>query len=100
MLPAHPPLPTASNLPFQFSVGIHISISMCESDEGARTAATRQCAGSTTGGGAEVPGAWNGPAGTLVAAVIVTFGSESVRRLSHATAGAASAWNANAPINK
>src|SRR5688572_10613108 len=46
MVPAQPPLPTAWNLPFQFSAGSQTSISMCESDEGLRTTATRQWAGS------------------------------------------------------
>src|SRR4051794_25347535 len=42
MTPAHPPLPTASNLPFQFSAGIHTSIGMSESGDGLTVAATRQ----------------------------------------------------------
>ena len=52
MMPAQPPLPTAWNLPFQFSAGSQTSISMCESGDGFSTAATRQCAGSTIAGAA------------------------------------------------
>ena len=48
MLPAHPPLPTAWNLPFHFVSGIQTSISMCESAVGVSTAATRQCPGTAS----------------------------------------------------
>src|SRR5882724_1561990 len=65
MLPAHPPLPTASNFPFQPEAGIQTSISMCESVDGANTAATRQCAGRLA------------VAGRASAAVMGVLGSES-----------------------
>src|SRR5436309_2202488 len=95
MVPAQPPLPTAWNLPFQFSTGIHTSMSIDESDEGFNVAATRQCAGNrigcagaaaprpagppAAGGGAPVPGPGgvNGPAATRSAAMIVVSGSVS-----------------------
>src|SRR6185503_21161831 len=102
MVPAHPPLPTAWNLPFQFSAGSHTSISICESDEGFSTTCTRQCAGSTICGAGGPPprppaapprpcafgatgppggpcgaGGVKGPAGTSCADVIVVFGSAS-----------------------
>ncbi len=70
MFPAQPPLPTARNLPFQFSTGIHSSISMWEVEDGVRTAATRQCAGN----GAPAPRprpACAAPAGRNSAVVIV-----------------------------
>jgi hypothetical protein len=64
---------------------------MRESPDGVSTAPTRQCAGRITAGGAGVPGAWNGPAGTSDAVAIVVCGSASARRLSHDAADAASA---------
>jgi hypothetical protein len=105
MTPAHPPLPTAWNLPFQCSTGSHTSISIAESGDGFSIAATRQCAGSMIGGAAGAPprpplpppgvatagvwpragaasggapvgaGAVYGPAGTISANVIVVSGS-------------------------
>src|SRR5262245_13710811 len=99
MMPAHPPPPTNWNLPFQLS-GSHASISISESDDGRRIALTRQragtiCGGPATnvpptapprprpsaggaggGGAAPRPGGVNGPAATISAATIVTFGSE------------------------
>src|SRR5438874_8958811 len=86
-MPAHPPFPTASNLPFQSSAaGIHNSISMWESADGVSTMAARQYAGSISGGAVGAParptGARNGPAGTDSAAVIVTLGSLSDFKLS------------------
>src|SRR3954465_4658296 len=42
MTPAHPPLPTAWNLPFQFSAGSQTSTAMSESADGFSVAATRQ----------------------------------------------------------
>src|SRR5215469_14115720 len=83
MIPAKPPLPTASNLLFQSVAGIQNSTSMWESAVGAITAATRQCAG-TTGAGAAGPcpagapprpGMSSDPAGIISAAVIVVSGS-------------------------
>src|SRR6266849_1403255 len=46
IVPAHPPLPTAWNLPFQPDAGIQTSILMSESPVGFSVAATRQNAGS------------------------------------------------------
>src|SRR4029450_2905439 len=63
--------------------GIHSSISMCESDDGARTAATRQCAGSWAPAPRPLP-AWAAPAGRNSAVVIVVCGRDSVFRPSHA----------------
>ena len=65
MFPAHPPLPTARNLPFQLAAGIHNSISMCESADGVSVAVTRQNAGSclNSGFGRAAPGIENAPAG-------------------------------------
>src|SRR4029079_16286699 len=96
MYPAHPPLPTASNLPFHlFAGGNQSSILMSESDEGFRTATTRQCSGAMIGaggvaparagagaGGAPVRGGGagtglNSPSGTNSALVMVVFGSET-----------------------
>src|SRR5437016_1028892 len=71
MLPAHPPLPTARNFPFQFSAGIHNSISMCESEDGANVAPTLQYAGR---GATAVANS---------AAVTVTVGSERDFNPSH-----------------
>ena len=79
MVPAQPPLPTARNFPFQFSDGSHNSISMRESGEGVRVAATRQKAGSCLKAAlcwAE-PGAENAPAATSCAVVIFAWGSAS-----------------------
>src|SRR5512138_447852 len=79
-LPAQPPLPTARNLPFQFSTGIHNSISICESADGLSTAATRQCAGTCP---ACAPRALPCcPAATYSDAVIVVFGSDRDFKLS------------------
>src|ERR1700704_818613 len=76
MTPAQPPLPTAWNLPFHFSSGSHTSISMCESDEGVSTMATRQRGGTRDC-------APYGPAGTDSAAVIVVFGNDKDFSFSH-----------------
>src|SRR5580765_42600 len=90
--PAQPPLPTASNLPFQFAAdGIQTSILISESLEGASVAAMRQNSGrSLYGAKAGAPGASrpagvaaNCPAGTVCARVIVVCGSAIDARLSH-----------------
>src|SRR5687767_13901074 len=106
MLPAHPPLPTAWNLPFHVRVGIQTSILMSESADGFSVAAIRQCSGSMAGGaptgppggpparpaagapaaggaagaGAGPPprGGVKGPAATSCAVVIVVFGRVNV----------------------
>src|SRR5262247_3127508 len=109
MVPAQPPLPTAWYLPFHPALGSQTSILMSESDEGVSVAATRQYAGSISGGApAGAPprpaagivaassarpaprpagdGGTNGPAGTTVASVIATFGSFSAVRFAHGVA--------------
>src|SRR5580704_7917230 len=94
MMPAQPPLPTIWNFPFQLSAGSHNSILMSESAEGFRVAATRQCAGSITGGCAPArPGACGGcqgPAGTDSTAVSVVAGSDSERSCSQGVCAKAS----------
>src|SRR3954465_15956434 len=52
MTPAHPPLPTAWNLPFQFSAGSQTSTAMSEYADGFSVAATRQYAPSVVPAGA------------------------------------------------
>src|ERR1700704_3868275 len=93
MFPAHPPLPTARNFPFQFCVGIHSSISMCESEDGVSVATTRQNSGSCLNVGfcLAAPGTENVPGGTDCAAVILTPGNARDVRLSQlpVVAGAA-----------
>jgi len=91
MFPAHPPLPTARNLPFQFCVGSHSSIPMCESDDGSSVATTRQNSGSCLKDGfcRAAPGTENVPAGTVCAAVIFTPGNAREVRLSQLPAAAA-----------
>jgi hypothetical protein len=96
MVPAQPPLPTARNFPFQFSAGSQISISMCESGVGARTAAMRQWAGRATGCCPRP--AVDGPAATSSAAVMVISGPASDLRLSHGVAAASVPTNMSAPI--
>src|SRR6185503_9608792 len=106
MTPAQPPLPTAWYLPFHPSDGIHTSILMSESDDGASVAAMRQCAGSISGGAAGAPprpagapagaggpparpGCTNGPAATTSAIVIVVLDSFSDFRSAHGVAASA-----------
>src|SRR5438045_3242972 len=98
MLPAHPPFPTARNFPFQFSAGSHNSISMCESDDGASTAATRQYAGSGAPCAPRPPRpACGAPAATNSTEVIVVFCNERDFRPSH---GACCATAANTTAAK
>src|SRR6516164_6974701 len=89
MVPAQPPLPTASNFPFQFAIGSQISILMPESDEGVSVAATRQKAGNWVNCcvAERVAGGENVPGGTSWARVIKVFGSAKDDRLSHEDAG-------------
>ena len=94
MLPAHPPLPTPWNFPFQPCSGIQTSILMSESRVGVRVAATRQNAGSfAAAGGTAPPGPCgeNWPAPTTMACVTVTFVSDSDLRLSQVAADAGNA---------
>src|SRR5262245_7596660 len=93
MLPAHPPLPTPTNFPFQFWPGIQTSSLMSESREGVSVAATRQNDGSFAAAGMTGPPACgeNCPASTIVACVTVTLGSDSDCRLSQVAAEAGDA---------
>src|SRR5688572_29968038 len=108
MMPAQPPLPTAWYLPFHPSDGSHTSTLMSESDDGVSVAATRQWAGSISGGTAGAPprppagaaagggapprpGCTNGPAATASALVIVTFGNVSDLRPAQVVAAQAGA---------
>src|SRR6266705_1114861 len=92
MVPAHPPLPTPWNLPFQPDAGIQTSILMSESLDGFRVAATRQNAGrlrkacAAAGRGAAPPtgaGGVNSPASTAFANVIAAPGRVRDARVSH-----------------
>src|SRR5512134_3343373 len=85
MLPAHPPLPTARNLPFHVAVGSHSSIAIRESGDGVSVAATLQ---------------WAGGAATYSTAVIVTLGNVSVLSASQdgGCCQPAAAINTSAPI--
>jgi len=95
IVPAQPPFPTASYLPFQLVWGIQISTLMSESDVGFRVAATRQNEGSffRTPAAGVTPGArnWSGPrssgsvnspAGTDCATVIEVSGKTSLESAS------------------
>src|SRR5689334_18415520 len=102
MLPAHPPLPTASSFPFHpppaappratdgKPKGSQTSILMSESLDGVSVAATRQNAGRLSYGFAPRPractGATNAPAATVCAIVIVVCGSERFERSSQVAA--------------
>ena len=97
IVPAHPPFPTARNLPFQFSAGSHSSISIWESADGVSVASTRQKAGSCLKAALcwAAPGTENAPAATACAEVILVSGSASDASRSQlavsGTAGAAAA---------
>src|SRR5579883_2545712 len=99
MTPAHPPPPTNSNLPFQFS-GSQTSMSISESDEGLSVAATLQNAGTVSPAfcpprwpprppPALAPGGVNVPAGTGSAIVMVVFGRETDLRLAQGVVASA-----------
>src|SRR5215467_511805 len=93
MLPANPPLPTPSYLPFHPEAGIQISSLMSDSFAGLISAATRQNAGSSlNAAGCGPAGASNAPAATTCAEVMVVSGSLSVVRLSQEAAKAG--WEA------
>src|SRR2546428_9107913 len=100
MVPAHPPLPTASNLPFQPDAGSQISVLISESLLGVRVAVMRQNAGRLANGFAAAPpradpgpaGGTNAPAATIWAESMRALGSARLASFSHdvaATAGAA-----------
>src|SRR2546428_4161369 len=55
IVPAHPPLPTAKNLPFHPDAGSQISVLMSESLLGVNVAVTRQKAGRLPNGFAAAP---------------------------------------------
>src|ERR1700681_3843814 len=84
MIPAKPPPPTPSKLPFQPVAGIHTSILSA----GATVICTRQKAGREIGLGAFCApagaGGVNGPAGTAVAAVMVVSGNFNDDNVAHA----------------
>src|SRR6185369_13873181 len=92
MLPFHPPLPTASNFPFQLDAGSHTSILISESGVGFAVSATRQNAGRSANWfpppRPPPPAGANAPAATAWAEVIVASGSFSEERLSHGAADA------------
>src|SRR5215471_7357220 len=91
MNPPQPPFPTDCSLRFQSvaCAGIQTSISICESDVGAITAATRQCAWRGMVGAP----CWlaslglSGPSGTTSAAVIVVSGRDSDFKVAQSIAG-------------
>src|SRR5262245_11912866 len=97
MLPFHPPLPVAWNLPFHPDAGSHTSILMSESGDGLRVAVTRQKAGRSANwlppprpvAVAPPPprpapcGCVNAPAATGCAIVIVASCSLSDESISH-----------------
>src|SRR5215470_4613225 len=90
MLPAYPPPPTPSNLPFHPVAGIHTSTRIC----GTTVSCARQNDGTGSGAPARAPGTGgaggaNGPSCTSAAAVILVSGSFSDVRLSHNCAAAA-----------
>jgi hypothetical protein len=82
-VPAHPPLPTPANLPFQFSSGIHTSNSTRDWAVGLISPATRQKGGSPVMAFV-LPGGVNDPVVTAWAAVMVVSGRERAARRSHA----------------
>src|SRR5262245_31491262 len=92
MVPAHPPLPTAWNLPFHPASGNQTSTLMSESLDGRIVAAMRQKAGrprktcAAAGGAATAAGGANAPASTTLAIVMVVCGSAIDARLSHEAA--------------
>src|SRR5580765_320698 len=94
IVPAHPPLPTAWNLPFHPVNGSQTSTLMSESLDGRIVAATRQNAGTprnTCPAGPDglapaEPGGVNAPASTTLASVMVVCGSAIDARLSHEAA--------------
>src|SRR4051794_20187914 len=85
MDPAHPPFPTASNLPFHPVCGNQTSTLMSESSDGVRVAATRQNAGSEEYGEFELEptGSVSAPAVTLWASVSLACGSATAPSASH-----------------
>src|ERR1017187_8171267 len=95
MMPAQPPLPTASYLWFQSDAGSQSSTLMSESLVGVRVASTRQKAGRSLYGLVAGPlparplgfsGRVKAPAATVCAAVIVASGNFSEARESHVAA--------------
>src|SRR4051794_29736860 len=91
IVPAHPPLPTAWNLPFQPDAGSHTSILISESGDGVSVAATRQNPGSAFIASLCVPrpapGVVNAPAATVCASVTLPASSDNVDSSSHVRAG-------------
>src|ERR1044071_5882131 len=97
MFPFQPPLPTASNFPFQLEAGNHTSILMSESGVGFTVAAIRQKAGRSLNCAPPPrpppPAGAKAPAATVWAMVTVASGSFRAARLSHGDAAAAKAVN-------
>src|SRR5436853_7834165 len=97
MFPFQPPLPTASNFPFQLEAGNHTSILMSESGVGFTVAAIRQKAGRSLNCAPPPrpppPAGAKAPAATAWAEVMVVPGSLSDVRLSHGAAEAGRALN-------
>src|SRR4051794_16693186 len=90
MAPAHPPLPTARNFPFQPDTGIQISTLIRESALGVNVAGNRQNAGRSASAAAGAPpaaGGANDPAGCDCTDVTVVFGSATDRSASHESGG-------------
>src|SRR3954453_1525502 len=100
MEPAHAPLPTCWNLPFQPLSGSHTSLLMSESAEGVSVSCTRQKAGNPVSAlGASAPsdgGGVNWPADTAVAAL--TFPCVSCSEAARVSQAARSPVLARLPV--
>src|SRR5688572_9523121 len=102
MLPFHPPLPVAWNLPFHPEAGSHTSILISESGDGLSVAATRQNAGRSANC-APPPrpppcGGVNAPAATGCAIVIVASCSLSDESISHDCAATGRAFKSTTVV--
>src|SRR5262245_59845565 len=86
MVPAHPPLPTPANLPFQFPRGSHTSNRIFDSFVGRITPATRQKGGRSVIGLLE-PGGVNDPVVIVWVAVNVVSGRCCLARARHDEVG-------------
>src|SRR5437660_11903427 len=104
MVPAHPPLPTASYFPFQPVAGSQTSNLISESLVGVDVAVIRQNAGIFANGLEPsphpalppLPGGTKAPAPTTWAELILALGSERLARFSHAVAADAGTAPASA----
>src|SRR5688572_25386608 len=92
IVPAHPPLPTARNLPFHPDAGNQISVLMSESLDGVSVAVTRQNGGNREKALPAAPprpdptGEVNAPAATTCAESILELGRATLARFWHAVA--------------